>query len=82
MYHAQSVTSARAHTHTHTHTHTRRDVDWVWQRKPPSVYEYEPFAHLTSVHINSCDDSFLVSGYSNDIALYDLKSGTCVSVFV
>ena len=51
------------------------DVSLMRQGKPASIYQYEPFEHLTSVHINCLDDSFLASGYSNDVALYDLKSG-------
>jgi WD40 repeat protein len=46
-----------------------------------ALYEYDPFEHLTSVHINSLDDSFLVSGYSNDVGLYDLKIGKKIQTF-
>ena len=40
------------------------------------VYEYPPFGDLTSLNINSTDDFFLTSGYSEDVSLYDLRNGS------
>jgi len=57
------------------------DVDLMKQGKEAALYHYDPFEQLTSVHINCLDDSFLVSGYSNDVALYDLKIGKKISTF-
>eukprot|EP00802_Teleaulax_amphioxeia_P018906 Tamp_19117.p1 GENE.Tamp_19117~~Tamp_19117.p1 ORF type:complete len:369 (-),score=71.10 Tamp_19117:171-1175(-) len=57
------------------------DVNMMRERKPPTIYQYDPFEHLTSVHINRLDDAFLVSGYSNDVALYDLKVGKKIQTF-
>ncbi|KAJ6805310.1 uncharacterized protein M6B38_179240 [Iris pallida] len=36
---------------------------------------FDEFDQLTSVHINSTDEYFLVSGFSNHVALYDIGSG-------
>ncbi|KAJ1490563.1 WD40-repeat-containing domain protein [Baffinella frigidus] len=57
------------------------DVGLMAQGRPPSIYRYEDFEHLTSVHINSEDTHFLVSGYSNDVSLYDLKVGKKLQTF-
>lgn len=38
------------------------------------VVEYKSFPKLTSVNVNSDDQYFLTSGFSTDIALYDLRS--------
>ncbi|XP_052197515.1 protein DWD HYPERSENSITIVE TO UV-B 1-like isoform X2 [Diospyros lotus] len=40
-----------------------------------SSVTYDDFEKLTSVHVNSTDDQFLTSGYSKDVALYDIGSG-------
>lgn len=39
------------------------------------------FDQLTSLHVNSRDDQFLASGYSRDVALYDIESGTRLQLF-
>ncbi|XP_075654235.1 protein DWD HYPERSENSITIVE TO UV-B 1-like isoform X2 [Castanea sativa] len=36
---------------------------------------YDDFEQLTSLHINSTDDQFIASGYSKNVALYDISSG-------
>ncbi|CAI9104322.1 OLC1v1002970C2 [Oldenlandia corymbosa var. corymbosa] len=36
---------------------------------------FDDFDQLTSVHVNSTDELFLASGYSNHVALYDIGSG-------
>lgn len=42
---------------------------------------FEDFEQLTSVHINSTDERFLASGYSRDLALYDIESGKRIELF-
>ncbi|VFQ78276.1 unnamed protein product [Cuscuta campestris] len=42
---------------------------------------YDDFDQLTSVHANSTDELFLASGYSRDVALYDISSGRRLQVF-
>ncbi|KAJ4914270.1 transducin family protein / WD-40 repeat family protein [Raphanus sativus] len=42
---------------------------------------FDEFDQLTSVHVNSTDKLFLASGYSKDVALYDIGSGTRLQVF-
>lgn len=42
---------------------------------------FDEFDQLTSVHANSTDQLFLASGYSKDVALYDIGSGTRLQVF-
>ncbi|XP_010432434.1 PREDICTED: uncharacterized protein LOC104716714 [Camelina sativa] len=42
---------------------------------------FDDFDQLTSVHANSTDQLFLASGYSKDVALYDIGSGTRLQVF-
>lgn len=42
---------------------------------------YVEFDQLTSVHVNSTDELFLASGYSKDVALYDISSGKRIQVF-
>ncbi|XP_024005756.1 uncharacterized protein LOC18029531 isoform X2 [Eutrema salsugineum] len=42
---------------------------------------FDDFDQLTSVHVNSTDKLFLASGYSKDVALYDIGSGTRLQVF-
>ncbi|BBH09661.1 transducin family protein / WD-40 repeat family protein [Prunus dulcis] len=36
---------------------------------------FDDFDQLTSVHVNFTDELFLASGYSRDVALYDISSG-------
>ncbi|KAH9695252.1 WD REPEATS REGION domain-containing protein [Citrus sinensis] len=42
---------------------------------------FDEFDQLTSVHVNSMDELFLASGYSKNIALYDINSGRRLQVF-
>ncbi|XP_022763472.1 uncharacterized protein LOC111308996 [Durio zibethinus] len=42
---------------------------------------FDEFDQLTSVHVNSTDEIFLASGYSKNVALYDISSGTRLQVF-
>lgn len=42
---------------------------------------FDDFDQLTSVHINSTDELFLASGYSKNVALYDINLGRCLKVF-
>ena len=52
-----------------------------WSGRSPTIYSYDDFDQLTSVHINSTDDYFLASGYSNNVGLYDLRTGTRLQIF-
>lgn len=45
------------------------------------VVTFDDFDQLTSVHVNSGDDQFLASGYSKDVALYDIFSGKRLHLF-
>ncbi|KAF5448230.1 hypothetical protein F2P56_028786 [Juglans regia] len=42
---------------------------------------FDEFDQLTSVHVNSTDELFLASGYSRNVALYDLSSRRRLQVF-
>ncbi|KAK9287314.1 hypothetical protein L1049_015728 [Liquidambar formosana] len=42
---------------------------------------FDEFDQLTSVHVNSTDELFLASGYSKNVALYDISSGRRLAVF-
>lgn len=42
---------------------------------------FERFEQLTSVHINSTDELFLVSGYTKNVALYDIGTGKLLQLF-
>lgn len=42
---------------------------------------FDEFDQLTSVHVNSTDELFLASGYSRNVALYDISSGRRTQVF-
>ena len=45
------------------------------------VKKYETFEKLTSVHLN-CDDSYcIVSGYRQDVSLYDVETGEIISTY-
>ncbi|KAG6504272.1 uncharacterized protein LOC121985155 [Zingiber officinale] len=46
-----------------------------------SIRTFHEFQQLTSVHVNSTDDYFLASGYSNHVALYDMGSGRRLQIF-
>ncbi|XP_071697425.1 protein DWD HYPERSENSITIVE TO UV-B 1-like isoform X2 [Rutidosis leptorrhynchoides] len=45
------------------------------QHTPSTAVTFDGFDQLTSVHVNSLDELFLASGYSNDVALYDISTG-------
>lgn len=62
------------------------DIDHI----PPKVAEascssgvvtFDDYKQLTSVHVNSTDDQFLASGYSKDVALYDISYGKRLQLF-
>lgn len=42
---------------------------------------FDEFDQLTSVHVNSTDELFVASGYSNSVALYDINSGRRLQEF-
>ncbi|KAK1439956.1 hypothetical protein QVD17_05781 [Tagetes erecta] len=42
---------------------------------------FDEFDQLTSVHVNSSDELFLASGYSENVALYDISTGKRLQVF-
>ncbi|KAK9285113.1 hypothetical protein L1049_024298 [Liquidambar formosana] len=42
---------------------------------------FNDFEQLTSIHSNSMDDQFLASGYSKNVALYDIGSGRRLNLF-
>ncbi|MBA0556999.1 hypothetical protein Golob_027058, partial [Gossypium lobatum] len=46
-----------------------------------SSVTFDEFDQLTSVHVNSTDELFLASGYSKNVALYDINSGRRLQVF-
>tara|TARA_R110002050_G_scaffold118462_4_gene235847 strand:+ start:118 stop:714 length:597 start_codon:yes stop_codon:yes gene_type:complete len=56
------------------------DVNRMKKGKGP-VHAYKDFKQLTALHSNSLDEKFIVSGYSNDVALYDIESGSRLNVF-
>ncbi|CAN0927087.1 Protein DWD HYPERSENSITIVE TO UV-B 1 [Linum grandiflorum] len=45
------------------------------------VITFDDFEQLTSVHVNSTDELFLASGYSKNVALYDINYGRRIQVF-
>ncbi|PXF43313.1 hypothetical protein BWQ96_06952 [Gracilariopsis chorda] len=52
------------------------NVNWMSnETRGGHVYSFEPFPDLTSIHTNSDDSRFAVSGVSRDVALYDLATG-------
>ncbi|RZS08834.1 hypothetical protein BHM03_00039860 [Ensete ventricosum] len=46
-----------------------------------SMHTFDDFEQLTSVHVNSNDEYFLASGFSNHVALYDIGSGRRLQIF-
>lgn len=47
-------------------------------RRDEIVHEYPNFERLTSVHSN-CDNSvLLLSGYANDVSMYDIETGSLI----
>ena len=61
----------------------RNESNWgrQFQGRSPTLYTYDDFEQLTSVHINSTDEYFVASGYSNHVGLYDLHTGARLQVF-
>lgn len=47
----------------------------------PADFAFESFEQLTSLHVNSTDEKLLASGYSKDVALYDLGTGKRLQLF-
>ncbi|KAG5177963.1 quinon protein alcohol dehydrogenase-like superfamily, partial [Tribonema minus] len=45
------------------------------------VSSFAPFEKLTSVHVNCTDDYMLASGYSHDVAMYDVETGAVCRAF-
>ncbi|XP_048232957.1 uncharacterized protein LOC8285627 isoform X2 [Ricinus communis] len=45
------------------------------------VVTFDDFEPLTSVHVNSTDDKFVASGYSKDVALYDINNRRRIQLF-
>ncbi|XP_008787136.2 uncharacterized protein LOC103705263 isoform X2 [Phoenix dactylifera] len=46
-----------------------------------SVHTFDDFEQLTSVHVNSTDEYFVASGFSKNVALYDIGSGRRLQIF-
>lgn len=44
-------------------------------------FAFDDFDQLTSVHVNATDELFVASGYSKNVALYDINTGKCLNVF-
>lgn len=42
---------------------------------------FDEFDQLTSVHVNCTDELFLASGYSRNVALYDISTGRRLQMF-
>ncbi|XP_015574417.1 uncharacterized protein LOC8280980 isoform X2 [Ricinus communis] len=42
---------------------------------------FDDFDQLTSVHVNATDELFLASGYSRNVALYDIQCGRQIQMF-
>eukprot|EP00188_Purpureofilum_apyrenoidigerum_P003086 Plantae.Rhodophyta-Purpureofilum_apyrenoidigerum.ctg3136.p1 GENE.Plantae.Rhodophyta-Purpureofilum_apyrenoidigerum.ctg3136~~Plantae.Rhodophyta-Purpureofilum_apyrenoidigerum.ctg3136.p1 ORF type:complete len:777 (+),score=111.28 Plantae.Rhodophyta-Purpureofilum_apyrenoidigerum.ctg3136:138-2468(+) len=51
------------------------DAAAVKENRAPVVHTFDRFDELTSLNINCEDQTFLVSGYSEHIAVYDLPTG-------
>ncbi|KAK7269900.1 hypothetical protein RIF29_22697 [Crotalaria pallida] len=58
--------------------HIPRKITASWNS---SCVNFDEFDQLTSVHVNSTDELFLASGYSRNVALYDINSGKRLQVF-
>ncbi|XP_031277946.1 uncharacterized protein LOC116136372 [Pistacia vera] len=59
--------------------HMPHTVADPWENS--GVVNFKDFEQLTSIHVNSTDDHFLASGYSKNVALYDINSGKQLEVF-
>lgn len=51
------------------------DVNLMEEKRESRKQIFQRFEELTSLHINSEDQYFVASGYSNHVALYDLHTG-------
>ncbi|KAK4804535.1 hypothetical protein SAY86_004352 [Trapa natans] len=47
----------------------------------PYSVAFDDFEQLTSVHVNSTDELFVASGYSRNVALYDIQCGRRLQSF-
>ncbi|XP_061373865.1 protein DWD HYPERSENSITIVE TO UV-B 1 isoform X2 [Gastrolobium bilobum] len=59
--------------------HTPKKITGIYGNS--SCVTFDEFDQLTSVHVNSTDELFLASGYSRNVALYDINSGKRLEVF-
>ncbi|KAI6695158.1 hypothetical protein NL676_022868 [Syzygium grande] len=62
------------------------DINCIPPKVPDFSFSYDAvtfddFEQLTSVHVNSMDDRLLVSGYTRNIALYDIATGGRMELF-
>lgn len=62
------------------------DINCIPPKVPDFSFSYDAvtfadFEQLTSVHVNSMDDRLLVSGYTRNIALYDIGTGQRMELF-
>lgn len=46
-----------------------------------SGFAFDDFDQLTSVHVNATDELFIASGYSKNVALYDINTGKRLNMF-
>ncbi|KAH9618025.1 hypothetical protein KSS87_016250 [Heliosperma pusillum] len=44
-------------------------------------FVFDEFDQLTSLHVNTTDELFVVSGYSKNVALYDINTGKLLDVY-
>ncbi|KAF5201071.1 transducin family protein / WD-40 repeat family protein [Thalictrum thalictroides] len=60
----------------------RRMLPSITERQyTANIANFDDFEQLTSVHVNSTDEQFIASGYSKDVALYDIGSGKHLQTF-
>ncbi|XP_050207246.1 protein DWD HYPERSENSITIVE TO UV-B 1 [Mercurialis annua] len=58
------------------------DINQMPPKIPGVNYtKFHDFEPLTSVHINCTDDQFLASGYSKDVAFYDINTTKRIQLF-
>lgn len=62
------------------------DINCIPPKVPDFSFSYDAvtfddFEQLTSVHVNSMDDRLLVSGYTRNIAFYDIATGGRMELF-
>ncbi|KAL9224752.1 hypothetical protein vseg_000761 [Gypsophila vaccaria] len=51
------------------------------RNRSPSDFVFDEFDQLTSVHVNTTDELFVASGYSKNVALYDINTGKRLDIF-